>query len=514
MQIFTKLLLALLLTSTLLLLSLYWLMQWSFDRGMLNYVNQKELQSLQLLSDNLSRFYQSHESSWQDIIDSTKQPEHRPPKKPRLTKAERRTQRLTNKHNKRKRPADKKPPYWRMLLQLSQQGLHYPDDIELLRIDSKKRKSHRRLPQGEFKQPPPRPENGPRPSLLNAEKQILIGRYHTNYISKPIMLNSTIIGYVALPAKKELTDAFDINFSAQNSHNIALILFSIFILLLLITIPLSRQFTTPITRLKTAIVRLNKGKLKTRLTINGQDEIATLARNFNDLAATLEQNENSRKRWIADISHELRTPLAIIKGEIEALEDGIRTFDQQSLSSFSEEVNHLQKLINDLHELNNSEIGTMHYQKESIDLTALLHQNISRHQQMLQQKGLQFSSQLSLKPLAIWADETRLHQLFDNLLTNSIKYTDTPGEILVTLESQQNNAVILIQDSAPGVPEKALSKLFDHLYRVESSRNRKTGGLGIGLSLCKNIVHAHQGDITASASKIDGLAIKITLPLI
>jgi len=300
---------------------------------------------------------------------------------------------------------------------------------------------------------------------------------------------------------------------AENNQNLAFIIVGVFVLIFMVTLPLSRHFVLPITKLKKAVVKLNKGALQTRLEVVGRDELATLARNFNDLAATLEQNEDSRKRWLADISHELRTPLAIVKGEIEAMEDGIRPLDKAGLQSLSEEVAHLQKLINDLNELTNAEIGALRYQKSALDLTLLLSQSVERHQIILDKEGLLVNIQCSNKPLMVWADETRLNQLFDNIFTNCLKYTDAPGKVFVSLTKNKQKAEIIIEDSAPAVPESALAKLFEHLYRVESSRNRKTGGSGLGLALCKNIVHAHQGSIEAFSSKQGGLAIKITLPL-
>jgi len=300
---------------------------------------------------------------------------------------------------------------------------------------------------------------------------------------------------------------------AENNQNLAFIIVGVFVLIFMVTLPLSRHFVLPITKLKKAVVKLNNGALQTRLEVVGRDELATLARNFNDLAATLEQNEDSRKRWLADISHELRTPLAIVKGEIEAMEDGIRPLDKTGLQSLSEEVAHLQKLINDLNELTNAEIGALRYQKSVLDLTLLLSQSVERHQIILDKEGLLVNIQCSNKPLVVWADETRLNQLFDNIFTNCLKYTDAPGKVFVSLTKHKQKAEIIIEDSAPAVPESALAKLFEHLYRVESSRNRKTGGSGLGLALCKNIVHAHQGSIEEFSSKQGGLAIKITLPL-
>jgi len=517
MRIFPKLLLVLLLTSAIVLSVLYGLMQWSFDRGMLNYVNQRQIQSMQLLSDNLANLYQE-KGGWNELVASSRQ---RPPPSKRANRPnEHRPNQHRENDSRGSRPLEpgitgfgpqefeRRPPpprqrrnrtdidYWPMILSLSSQGLRYPEDAD-----------------GQMTNRLPRQSNDLRVSLLNQGKLTLIGRFRDNYNTKAILLNGDIIGYIALPPSKALTDEFDIAFVAENNQNLVFIIAGVFVLIFMITLPLSRHFVLPITKLKKAVVKLNKGALQTRLKVVGRDELATLARNFNDLAATLEQNEDSRKRWLADISHELRTPLAIVKGEIEAMEDGIRPLDKAGLQSLSEEVAHLQKLINDLNESTNAEIGALRYQKSALDLTLLLSQSVERHQIILDKEGLLVNIQCSNKPLVVWADETRLNQLFDNVFTNCLKYTDAPGKVFVSLTRNKQNAEIIIEDSAPAVPESALAKLFEHLYRVESSRNRKTGGSGLGLALCKNIVYAHQGSIEAFSSKQGGLGIKITLPL-
>jgi len=495
-------------------------MQWSFDRGMLNYVNQRQVQSMQLLSDNLAKFYQE-KGSWDELVTSAQQRpppprmNHRPngnrPNDHRADDNRRNSenpfgQRDFRSREFRQREFDHRPPppkphragmdYWPMLLSLSEQGLHYSDGVD-------KQVNNR----------PPNQPNKQRVSLLGQDKKRLIGRFNDNYNTKAIVLNGAIIGYIALPPSKALTDEFDIAFVAENNQNIAFIIAGVFVLIFIITLPLSRHFVLPITKLKKAVVKLNKGELQTRLDVVGRDELATLARNFNDLAATLEQNEDSRKRWLADISHELRTPLAIVKGEIEAMEDGIRPLNKAGLQSLSEEVAHLQKLINDLNELTNAEIGALRYQKSALDLTLLLSQSVARHQTVLDKEGLLVNTAFTDASLVVWADETRINQLLDNVFANCLKYTDAPGKVFVSLTRNKQKAEIIIEDSAPSVPDSALAKLFEHLYRVESSRNRKTGGSGLGLALCKNIVHAHQGSIEAFSSTQGGLGIKITLPL-
>ena len=210
----------------------------------------------------------------------------------------------------------------------------------------------------------------------------------------------------------------------------------------------------------------------------------------------------------------MRTPLAILRGEIEAIQDGINQADAQTLASLHQEAVHLERLVNDLYDLSMSDNGALSYQKSRVNLTQVLQETLTVYHTVLQEKQLYLDSQ-AIKPQAVWlqADSQRLHQLFKNLLENSLRYTDKPGTLQVATYISPTYIEIVFQDSAPGVPPEALSRLFDRLYRVEGSRNRATGGAGIGLSICKNIVEAHQGSISAAPASLGGLAIRIKLPI-
>ncbi len=515
MKIFTKLILTLLFISLLLLSVVYIAVQWSFDRGMLDYINKKELASLQLLSSNLASFYQQ-EQRWTTLVASKndkRRPRHKRPDRfpppPHLAK------------NDQFRPSQT----WRQLLEFSRNGIKLPADVRQYLADNSdfipnynrppSRANFTRSVRPEARQPrPPQDQGTLLPSLLDADKNLILGRINKNFSLQAIRLNDDIIGYLALPPKTQLTNEFDLAFLAQIKANLLYIVLGLFLIIIVISVPLSRHFVRPIKRIEHAMRSLNNGNFKVKTDVNGNDELASLSLHFNDLAKTLEQNESSRNTWLANISHELRTPIAIIKGEIEAIEDGIRPLDLTSLSSLNDEVKHLHKLVNDLSALSNAEIGAMRYQKEQLNLADIVKHNLLRHQQQANELSITINQQHSKSDVTIWADETRINQLIDNIINNSFKYTQTPGTIHLSLIKEASQAVLTISDSFPSVPDNALPKLFDHLYRVESSRNRKTGGSGLGLALCKKIMSAHQGSITASHAKHGGLEISCTFPLI
>jgi two-component system sensor histidine kinase BaeS len=480
---------------------------------MLEYVNKKELASLELLSKNLAHFYQQSQS-WESLVMTNNVEQRISPR--------RQNSRHAPQSEKGKfRPSKK----WHQIVKFSNDGITLPENIEQYLQSNEGFRPKRIRGSG----PPPsqrkprvippqqrlKPNDGKlHPSLLNAKKQRVLGLLNKDYNLQAIYMNGTIIGYLALPPKTRLTDTFDLAFTKQIKENLLYLFLGLFIIIIILAIPMSRHFVKPIKRLEHAMRALNKGDFKVKTNVVGNDELSSLALHFNDLAKTLEQNENSRNNWLANISHELRTPISIIKGEIEAIQDGIRPLDFNGLSSLNEEIEHLHKLVNDLSALSNAEIGAMRYQKQRLNLTTAIKNNLMRHQHKANESNITISHHLADKKCTIWADETRINQLIDNLINNSFKYTKSPGKINISLTKTNSHVILSISDSFPGVPDDSLPKVFDHLYRVESSRNRKTGGSGLGLALCKKIMSAHQGNINANHSAIGGLEISCAFPLI
>ncbi|MGZ8144269.1 MAG: ATP-binding protein [Methylosarcina sp.] len=174
----------------------------------------------------------------------------------------------------------------------------------------------------------------------------------------------------------------------------------------------------------------------------------------------------------------------------------------------------LHRLTDDLYQLSLSDQGALSYRKMRVDPAALLQEDLASL--ALEFEGKRISVQLInnlSSQIRIHADPDRLSQLNRNLLNNSLNYTDAGGRLTITLSRQSDKLIIEFADSAPGVPEPELERLFDRFYRVENSRSRHHGGAGLGLAICSNIVEAHHGTITAHASELNGLAIRIELPM-
>jgi two-component system sensor histidine kinase BaeS len=274
-----------------------------------------------------------------------------------------------------------------------------------------------------------------------------------------------------------------------------------------------RHWLAPVLQAQEAARRIAQGAFDVRLQRRGPGEFGALIDDINEMAASLQRLEGSRRRWIAELSHELRTPLAVLRAEIEGLVDGVRPLEHAALRSLQGEVERLTRLTDDFHQLALSDLRALPCHFEPVDLAALLQEVVDRHAERARAAGL--SLRLAEMPIGVTlrADAQRLQQLFDNLLENSLRYTDAPGRIDISARRERDRVRVSVEDSAPGVPPEALQRLFEPLYRVEASRNRRSGGSGLGLAICRAIVQSHGGRISALASPLGGVRIDCELPL-
>ncbi|QEM67428.1 HAMP domain-containing protein [Geobacter sp. FeAm09] len=352
--------------------------------------------------------------------------------------------------------------------------------------------------------------------LLDANKHPIFAPPETpaDATLKPLQYNNKTVGYLGFLPHKRLPDDFQRRFLKDVQSALSLIAGTIVLLAAGLALPLATRLVRPIKALAAATERLASGEYATRVPIASADELGQLARGFNSLALTLEKNEQTRRQWVADISHELRTPLAILRGEIEAVQDGIRPATPEAIDSLHGEVLRLEHLVNDLYQLSLSDVGALTYRKEELELDALLTAVLATYRPQFAAREITVTAAIPRQEKdVVFGDPERMRQLFANIFENALKYTDPGGTIAVRLTCGTEQAVIDIEDSAPGVPPSDLERLFERLYRVEASRNRAAGGAGLGLAICRNIVEAHAGTITAHPSPLGGVWLRIELPL-
>ncbi|ACB34740.1 histidine kinase [Leptothrix cholodnii SP-6] len=357
---------------------------------------------------------------------------------------------------------------------------------------------------------------GRRLTLLDAQRQRVIGypNLYADSEQREITVDGRSVGWIALAPIQSVTDAATLRFLDSQLRAILAMGALALVLATLIAWWVARALLAPVREVAAATHRLAAGHHDTRVSIRSKDEVGQLAQDFNQLALTLERNERMRRDYMADISHELRTPLSVLRGEIEAMEDGIHPLTPQNLGVLHGEVQTLTQLVNDLHELALADVGALRYRKTDLDLAPLLAREAAQFGTRCAERRLRLEVDTGTEAVTVQADADRLRQLLHNLLDNAVRYTDPGGSLQVRLRAQGTWAVIDIEDSAPGVPTEQLPRLFERFFRVEASRGRAGGGSGLGLAICRSIVQAHGGDITAHASPLGGVRIEIRLPLL
>ncbi len=358
--------------------------------------------------------------------------------------------------------------------------------------------------------------------LLDPDKKLIRRTPHTSgepspeaATLNPILVEGKTVGFLAVTSRQQLSEQADLLFKEQQQNKFFYIAVGLGLLTALLAFPAASFLTRPVRQMVKGARALTSGDYSSRIPVSGSDELAQLSEDFNTLATTLQQNQSARQKWIADISHELRTPLAVLRGELEAVQDGIRPLNAETLDSLHQEVVHLNTLVNDLHELSLSDIGALIYKKDNIDLSEILEVSLGKHAKLVSadlRVSLTIGSSQDDQSLPMVGDPDRLQQLFDNLLQNSLRYTNQGGELQVTAREDGHHILVEWMDSDPGVSDNDLEHLFDRLYRVELSRNRAKGGSGLGLAICQNIVNAHGGTIAAGHSPLGGLRLTITFP--
>ena len=322
-----------------------------------------------------------------------------------------------------------------------------------------------------------------------------------------------IVGWLGFVKTDQIPPPMEERGLKEKLHAVYVIGFFIFILTGIVSYFLSRYLLAPIKELTLGTKALTQFNFKTRIDVRTHDELGQLGEDFNTMAKTLQAYETMKEQWMLDISHELRTPISILKGETEAMLDGIRKIDSKRIRSLHGEICHLETMVNDLHYLSRKDAQALVMEKYPMNPLPVLEDVLALFKPRLTTSDLTIINNLTNEPFVIKGNRDRLKQLFTNLIENNLRYTSKPGTISIWEKSRAGFLFLYIEDSGPGVPEESIDRIFDRLYRVDRSRSRKQGGTGLGLSICKTIVKAHGGSILAANTPGKGLRIEIQLPL-
>lgn len=277
---------------------------------------------------------------------------------------------------------------------------------------------------------------------------------------------------------------------------------------------LARQILSPLYQLALSSRRIAAGRYGERLDVPSSDELALVATSFNQMAEELERVEQQRVTLIGDVAHELRTPLTALAGYLEGLQDGLFPAELETFNAMAQEVRRLQRLIDDLQDLSRVEAGQISLDLAVQPLLPLVQQAVTALQPQAESKGVVLT--LAPPPVTphVVADADRILQILHNLIGNAIRYTPEGGQITVSVAVSGGQAEVIVQDTGIGIPPEALPYIFERFYRVDTSRSRRSGGSGIGLTISRYLAWAMGGELlAASAGAGAGSTFTLSLPL-
>jgi two-component system sensor histidine kinase BaeS len=270
--------------------------------------------------------------------------------------------------------------------------------------------------------------------------------------------------------------------------------------------------------MKTAAAEFARGNLSLRIPANTKDELGDLAAAFNHMADDLQSAQILRRRMIADIAHELRTPLTVIQANLEGMIDGVIPADGEHLSILHEESLLLNRLIADLRLLSIAEAGELVLEEQPMDLSRFLPGLLDKFTPAALEKDIRLEYHQDSDLPEILIDPDRIVQVITNLIANALNYTPDNGAITLNAAANGTEVTISVCDNGSGIPAQDLPLVFERFYRVDQSRDRKSGGSGLGLAIAKQLVEAHGGRIkatspTSSNSDHPGTCIFFSLPV-
>jgi two-component system OmpR family sensor kinase/two-component system sensor histidine kinase BaeS len=280
----------------------------------------------------------------------------------------------------------------------------------------------------------------------------------------------------------------------------------------LVGLILARRITKPVITLAATADKLAGRDLGARVRVQGHDELATLAQQFNRMAEQLERQEQSRRSMVADVAHELRTPVAILRGQFEALQDGAIEPTPEVLLPLHDEVLRLGRLLDDLQALSLADAGRLPLQRRLLSPGSLAEAASAAFAPAAQDKAVAFQCVVAPNLPEIDVDADRLKQVLLNLLGNALRHTTSGHEITLRLEARESDVVFSVADTGEGIAAEDLPHVFDRFYRAEKSRSRASGGSGLGLAISRGIVEAHGGLIWAESTVGQGSHFSFTIP--
>ena len=324
----------------------------------------------------------------------------------------------------------------------------------------------------------------------------------------PVRVDGQIVGtaIVRLPQAGVLPQ--DVSF--RSSVNRLLLYGGIFagLVALLVGVILARRATAPASDLTRTARALAAGDRSRRVDEEGPDEFGEMARAFNVMADTIEEEDRLRRAFAADVAHELRTPLAILRTQLEGLQDGVVDPGSAAVASLLEETLRLSRLVADLEMLASADAAGFSLQRQRVDLRTVLMETAQEFAGPYDAQGVALRTDLA--DVRVDADGTRVRQVVMNLLSNALKFTPPGGEVRLVSRAEADAAVIRVTDTGPGIPADEIGHVFDRFFR---GRGARAAGSGIGLTVARELVRAHGGEMTVASTPGHGATFTVVLPI-
>jgi len=270
-----------------------------------------------------------------------------------------------------------------------------------------------------------------------------------------------------------------------------------------------RRMTRPMDSLIDAAGRIEAGDYSAHVPEHGAPELRSVARAFNAMSARLKSNDEQRRSFLADVAHELRTPLSVIRGQAEAIADGLYPGDAAHLAPILDATQALDRLIEDLRTLVLTDAGNLVLHKEPTDLGALAAETVESFKAQAAAAGVTLSADVSDQPMIVRIDPARIRSVLGNLLSNAIRHTPTGRSVRVTVSPSGDNVVITVTDTGGGIPPELLPRVFDRFAKGANSP-----GSGLGLAIAHDIVAVHGGTLTIESKLGSGTTVRLTFPAV
>lgn len=334
-------------------------------------------------------------------------------------------------------------------------------------------------------------------SLLTDDEALALAEPDADSVSR-----STLLAYVRNSLERRTV-------ALVGSAVLALVLAAALALLL------ARLIARPIETVTAAAGKISAGDLSARIPLRrragGGSETARLASSFNAMADSLQRLEESRRIMVADIAHELRTPLTVMRGRLEAMEDGVADLTFEEVRDLHAQVLLLTRLVEDLRTLSLADAGRLSLHRDDVDLAEVVRVATAGHRARAEERGMTLEVDATA-PAPLRADKERLLQVIGNLLDNALTHAPAGGTVALRVSKARGSVAVEVRDTGPGIPAGQEGRIFERFVRTDDARSRAKGGSGIGLAIVKTLVELHGGVVSAANAPGGGAVFRVELP--